>query len=322
MEILVPLSNLEYVKSYLIAGADEFYMGFHDEMWENLFGKYADINRMSGFGIRANPYSFNEILEVIKVVKDTGKKVFITLNANGYSKDQILYMEQHYFPVFCKLDIDGIILSDINVISSVVKHGIKPVASTMCAIYNCNIAKIYYNFGVRRMILPRDLSLKEIADICERMPDVQFEAFFMRNGCIFSDCYCLGMHRPECGATCTYTRYGIHSYCHNYSSFEDYHAVDVNDYLYRTSFHIDACAMCALYKLNEIGISSLKIVGRADDFESVCKDIALTKQNLKVMAQSKTERDYLNNMKFPSNFPQKCRIGNSCYYPEVRFHES
>lgn len=33
------------------------------------------------------------------------------------------------------------------------------------------------------------------------------------------------------------------------------------------------------------------------------------------------ERDYLDKMIFPDNFPKKCREGISCYYPEVRFNE-
>ena len=311
----------EYIDSYIEAGADELYMGFYDEKWSQKFGAYADINRMSGFNKRANPYSFEEILEVIQYVKNHGKKAFVTLNANAYSKEQIKYMEDHYFPALFNVQVDGVIMSDINAMMSAIKAGLKTVASTMCAIYNTEIANVYKNIGVKRMIFPRDLSLWEMQQICKNLPDIQFEAFFMRNGCIFSDSYCLGMHRPECGATCTYTRYGKHLYCHDYKTFEDYHDVDVNDYLYRSAFHIEACAMCALYRLKAIGINSLKIVGRADECDSVCKDIQLTKKNMEIADKCKTETEYLEKMIYPDNFPQKCRMGISCYYPEVRFKE-
>ena len=319
MKILVPLSKREYIVPYISAGADELYLGFYDEKWNNYFGQYSDINRMSGFGKRANPYSFVEIIDVIKQIKDRGKSAFVTMNANGYSQEQISYIEFYYYPLLLEAGVDGLILSDINAILSAVKFGLKPIASTMCAIYNSDIAKIYKDIGVERMILPRDLSLNEVEHICKKILDVQFEAFFMRNGCIFSDCYCLGLHRPECGATCTFTRYGLNKYYHDYKDFKDYHDVDVNDYLYRTAFHLDACAMCALYRLKKIGINSLKIVGRADDFDSVCRDIRLTKRNLEVVDKCNNENEYLENMTFPRNYPQKCRMGISCYYPEVRF---
>lgn len=319
MKILVPLSRMEYIDSYIQAGADELYLGFYDDEWNKRFGMYSDINRMSGFSKRANPYSFQQILQIIERIRSKEKKAFVTMNANGYSNEQIQFMENYYFPSLSKVKVDGLILSDINAILSAVQCGLRPVASTMCAIYNSDIAKIYNQAGVHRMILPRDLSLDELGTICKNLHNVEFEAFFMRNGCIFSDCYCLGLHRPECGATCTYTRYGINKYLHDYSNFSDFHDVDVNDYLYRTAFHLDACAMCALFRLNQIGITSLKIVGRADDCESVCRDIALTRKNLNIMQQSHSEEEYLSSMEFSQNFPQKCRMGISCYYPEVRF---
>lgn len=319
MKILIPLSKKEYIDSYVEAGADELYMGFYDVEWNKRFGEYADINRMSGFGKRANPYSFEEILDVIKIVKSTGRKAFVTINANGYSKEQIQYMETCYFPALSDAEVDGVIMSDISAMIAAIKGGLRPVASTMCGVYNTDIANVYKRIGIERMIFPRDLSLSEMEKICYALSDIQFEAFFMRNGCIFSDSYCLGMHRPECGATCTYTRYGRHSYSHDYKAFREYNDVDVNDYLYRTSFHIDACAMCALYRLKSIGVTSLKIVGRADEFEAVCKDIRLTKKNIAIANECKTETEYLERMIFPDNFPQKCRMGISCYYPEIRF---
>lgn len=322
MKILVPVSNKEYVDSYIKAGADELYLGFHDEKWEEKFGPYSDINRMSGFKKIANPYSLSQLLQIITDLKMEQKHVFVTLNANTYSSNQIKYMEKNYFPYFAETKIDGIIFSDINAMIAAKKLGLHPVASTMCSIYNSDIAEIYYRIGVRRMILPRDVSLEEIKSICKKFPDVEFEAFFMRNGCIFSDGYCLGMHREECGATCTYTSHGRSHYQHNFFSFSDHHDVDVNDYLYRTTFLKTACGMCALYRLNQAGIKSLKIVGRADNHEAICRDIALSKRNIEIMNSSNSEKEYLDKMNFPEGFPQICRMGLCCYYPEIRFESN
>lgn len=319
MNILVPLNQFEYIDPYIDAGADELYFGFYDHKWEERFGEYSDINRMSGFGKSANSYSFHEILQCIDKIKQRKKRAFVTINANGYTKNQISYMEEYYFPKLINAGVDGVILSDIDEIIAAVDKGLHPVASTMCAIYNTDIARTFFNLGVKRMILPRDLSLDELSVICRKMPDVEFEAFFMRNGCIFSDCFCLGMHRPECGATCTFTRYCRQHYEHDFKNFEDHHDVDVNDYLYRTAYHINACGMCSLYKLNEIGISSLKIVGRADNCQAVCDDIRITRRNIAIMKESSSEKEYLDHMIFPLGFPGICRMGISCYYPESRF---
>ncbi len=322
MKILAPLSNTEYIDKYIAAGADELYLGFHDDLWHQKFGQYADINRMSGFAKRANPFTFDEVLDIIKYVKNKNKSIYVTINANAYSREQIHYIKEKYFIPLKQAGIDGVILSDINIILAAIEVGLNPIASTMCAIYNEDIAMIYQECGVRRIILPRDLSLDEIRQICEKVPDMHVEAFFMRNGCIFSDSYCLGMHRKECGATCTYTRFTESVYSHDYTAFNDYTDVDVNDYLYRHAFHNDACAMCALFRLAKMGIKSLKIVGRADDWEGVYQDIKLTKENMAIMQSSASEQEYLDHMIFPGNFPQKCRVSMSCYYPEIRFNKN
>ena len=202
MKILVPLNNAELLQKYIDAGADEFYIGFHDLQWSEKFGKYADINRMSGFGMNANRYSFEEILRIAKRIKINNKSVFITLNANTYSEEQIDYILREYVPGFLETNVDGVIVSDLALAKKMLNLGVNPVASTMCSIYNSDIGNYYVANGVQRIILPRDISLAEIESISQNIYNSKIEVFFMRNGCVFSDGYCLGMHRPECGATC------------------------------------------------------------------------------------------------------------------------
>ena len=92
MKILVPLSNVEYIDKYIDAGADELYLGFHDKNWNLKFGKYADINRMSGFAERANPFSFEQLLEIIEIIKEKNKGVFIT--TSSFTRSAIQFIEK------------------------------------------------------------------------------------------------------------------------------------------------------------------------------------------------------------------------------------
>ena len=82
------------------------------------------------------------------------------------------------------------------------KYRINAVISTIAGIYNSDIAKFYWKLGVERIILPRDLSVDDIERIVTSVPDVEYEAFMMRNGCTFSDSNCLGLHRSEKSAIC------------------------------------------------------------------------------------------------------------------------
>ena len=319
MKVLVPLNNGECLERFVEAGADELYLGFYDEGWFETFGKYADINRMSGFGKNANRYNFGEMTELAKKIKAAGKSAFVTMNANCYSTAQIDYVRKNYFPAMKEAELDGLIVSDIHLAKAAHEEGIRTVASTMCAIYNEDIAAYYREAGVKRIILPRDLSLDEIASIGNAFDDMEYEVFFMRNGCVLSDCYCLGMHRKECGSTCGFLRSRPKKMITSVNSFDEKQKINQNDYLYNVHFHHDACAMCALYRMKEMGISALKIVGRADNYESVCEDIRLAKRNLQIVENSSSEKEYLDSMEFPPHAEKKCMWGYSCYYPEVRF---
>lgn len=322
MKILTPLNNLEVLDPYIRAGSDEFYLGFYDTQWFDRFGEYADINRMSGFKKYANQYTFEECITIVERIKSLGKDAFITLNANCYSKEELDYIDEHYLGALKDVGVDGIIVSELHLAEVVIAAGLVPVASTMCGIYNSDIAMAYVEHGVKRIILPRDLSLDEIESITGKLgEDIYFEAFFMRNGCSFSDAYCLGMHRQDCGgATCGWLRNTTKSIrTLKNAGFSYQHDVELNDMMYEEYFHKFSCGMCSLYRLYKAGINSLKIVGRADNCKQVCEDIALTKSNIDIMNQCDSEEEYLSKMLFPKNARKACKLGLSCYYPETRF---
>lgn len=320
MKILVPLNNEANILEYINVGADELYMGFFDLKWLKRFGKYADINRMSGFGEYANKYCFEEMIFIAKKIKKLNRSVFVTMNANSYNREQIEYIQEHYLPQIYDANMDGVIVSNLELGKVVKNYGITPVASTMCAIYNSEIAQIYKENGIKRLILPRDISLNEIQNISSKVSGLQLEIFFMRNGCFFSDCYCLGMHRPECGATCAMLRSHKKNIISTRKDFNHRHDIALNEQIYNKFFHNDACAMCALYRLIKMGVNSLKIVGRADNSHAVCKDIEITRRNIQIAESCSSEMEYLEKMIFPFNSIKNCCMGLSCYYPEVRFY--
>ena len=320
MNILAPLSNCELTNRFINAGATEFYLGFHDKKWTKKFGIYADINRMSGFGTYANSTSILELEKTINYVHACEGKIYITLNANAYNPSQINYIKENYLPII--KNADGVIVSSSSMAKLMLSWNIEPVASTMCGIYNEDIAMEYYKIGVKRMILPRDLSLSEISAIIKKFPQCRFEVFFMRNGCILSDGYCLGMHRPECGATCAMLRGKKEMLLSNMYNFREKHDTIVNSSVYRNMFFMHACGLCALYRLKKCGVHSLKIVGRADDILSLENDIRLTDSNMKIASECQNEKEYLAKMTMPMNGETICQLSMSCYYPEIRFGRS
>ncbi len=317
--ILVPLNNMDYLDAFIQAGADEFYMGFYDDEWIQEFGDYAEINRMSGFKKGANRYSFCEILENIKKIKNKNKSIYITMNSASYSKSKINKIE-YYFKMIKEAGATGVIVSTIQEVELANKYSLETVASTLCAIYNNFTSNFFKKIGATRQILPRDISLNEIEDIVKSNPKVRYEVFLMRNGCQFSDSHCLGFHRPEFGSLCGTLNRASLNIISKEKGFKKRHDIELNSILYTQYYHhISACGLCALYRFVKMGIYAYKIVGRNDMPEGICKDIEIVKKNIEIAKKCKSEDEYLEKMLIQDRSFIGCKKGLGCYYPEVRF---
>jgi putative protease len=317
VNVLVPLNDGEMLSEFVEAGAGEFYIGFHDEEWDKKFGDYADINRMSGFKKRANRYNPEEVAEIIQNVKKTGKSIYLTLNASAYSDAETDALDE-YLKFLAPRGLDGAIISDAGLIPLARKHNLIAVASAICGIYNEDVAKFYIERGCGRLILPRDIPLAQIEAIKNANPYAEYEVFIMRNGCVFSDSNCLGEHKPQCGALCSYLKRPARIQS-DLNDFKSRHDFELNYHLYKNYFFDRACGLCAIYRFIALEISAAKAVGRADSPRGVLDDVALISKNIEIAKASRSEKEYLENMIFPEDRAEVCRLGFSCYYPEIRF---
>ena len=318
MNVLVPLNNIDHIDDYIAAGAVEYYIGFYDEAWHEKFGEYADINRLTGFKKTANPYSFEEVLEIIKCVKQKGVQVYVTFNSSLYNEEQLEYIE-HYMERLKETNLDGVIVSCVELIEVANKVGIPSVISTIAGIYNSDMVRFYHDMGAKRVILPRDLSTEEIEEIIKNSPPIEYEIFMMRNGCRFSDSNCLGFHRLEKTSICACIGNAGRDLYMGGKNFKEKHAMELNDIVYTNHFHNMTCGICSIYRFVKLGINAGKIVGRSDEWQNICDDIRLIKQNVEIAKTCSSEEEYLERMIFPNGHETMCKMGLSCYYPEIRF---
>lgn len=318
MKALVPLNNVEHIDDYIEAGAGEFYLGFYDEAWHDQFGEYADINRLTGFKKNANPYNLEEVINIIEDTKKKGVMMYVTFNASVYSQAQLDYMVR-YMEMLKATSLDGVIVSCPELVEMASKLGMNVVVSTISAAYNEDTVKFYRDLGAKRIILPRDLSMDEIESIVKAVPDVEYEVFLMRNGCRYSDGNCLGFHRSEMSAICGCLGGAHRTLQYEKNDFKTRHEVELNDILYTKFFHSNACGLCSVYRFVKMGIAAGKIVGRSDEWQYICRDINLIKQNVEIAKKCESEEEYLDKMILPEDEAMMCKLGLSCYYPEVRF---
>lgn len=309
---LVPLNHFDAAESYVAAGARELYVGFYDPAWFARFGDYADLNRMSGFRFEANAYSFQELLAVLPYLRSLGASVYVTFNTAAYSVSMEPWL-RWYFGQLAQAGATGVILSGPELIDAAHECGLQAVASTMCAIYNERIAQLYVQWGIDRIILPRDLSLDELRGIITANPEVQYEVFLMRNGCIFSDSHCLGMHGMGRGALCGELRQAQRSSCSRLNTS----AVEHTGSLYCNEFHTYACGLCALWDFEQMGTNAYKIVGRGDIAAAIVEDIELVSANIRIAQQCTSRAEYLQRMEHGPYAGDICDRRLNCYYPEV-----
>lgn len=312
MKILAPLRSFDQLDVFIKAGANEFYFGFDDDEWNKKFGSIIDLNRMSAMKEKANKFLKSDVPIVINHIHRRGCQCFLVLNGNVYSKEQIEYLEQ--FLLSLEEKPDGIIFSDLQLIKGIINAGMQPVASTMCAIYNNDILSVYKALGVKRFILPRELTLQEINQLIRLNSDIQIEAFLMRNGCMFSDSNCLGVHRGFFGGVCGFIRNSDYQLISN-EPIEKLQYYHYRHFLYNEAMLSNACGLCAIYRLIKMDVYAVKIVGRADRTEEILKDIKATHKNIEIALKSKSEKEFLNKMYLPNRWKMVC--GMSCYYPEI-----
>ena len=319
MKILTPLNSINNLGTLIKNGANEFYCGFYDNKWEAKFGEHSGINRMSEFKDRANSFTFEALIKLNQKINELGGSLFLTINSLGYSEQQYSFIDSKYFKRLKTLNIGGVIVSDHKVAKLAQSNGISAVASTICGVYNSDIANYYLDLGVKRIILPRDLSLRDIDEITKKLPGVEFEVFLMRNGCIFSDSHCLSFHGIAGGSLCTVLRKSEKKLYNLNEDFESKNMMAWNNLVYCSAYHIHACGLCAIYRLIQFGITAVKIVGRSEPGEQISEDVALVSKNIGIAKKCTSENEYLRKMIFPKNRDLICSKALSCYYPEIRF---
>ena len=207
MAVLVPLNDADALVRLAQAGVGEVYVGFHDEGWEERFAG-AELNRMSGFGREANPFDFAQMRAQLARARTLGMRAFVCFNASHYSAEQAAFIERRYLAGIAEAGGEGVILSGQALVRAAREAGLGAVISTVAGVFNERLAAYYRDLGATRVILPRDLSADEIEGVVRAVPELEYEVFLMRNGCMFSDSHCLGCHRAGAPSLCTSLRTG------------------------------------------------------------------------------------------------------------------
>lgn len=320
MKIFAPLKNAENIIALAQAGADEFYCGYVHEKWHNKFGKEVEINRRSFCGDMANFINLSHLEKAVVIAHENNCKVLLALNHHQFINAQL---DDVYASIkeFHDINGDGVILADLNAIKYAKELGLFVAASTDLNIYNAESVKFFYDMDVDRIIVSRDISLRDIESIRNIIPNIEIETFMINGPCKFSDSLCFPLHSTKHGAFCRYLSKCQYTYLafdqHELSEkekgvFKDTFGLYLNDYMN------SSCGLCAIWKLINIGVNACKVVGRVLPVERIIKEICLIKNNIEIAINCQTQEEYINKMIKPFEADQ-CKHGYQCFYAENQY---
>lgn len=176
LELLIPAGSLDVLKTAVLYGADAVYLGGE------------------AFGLRAKAKNFTneEIKEGIAFAHERGVKVYITANIFAHNDD--LAGVEEYFTELKEIKPDALIISDPGVfeIARRILPEMEIHISTQANNTNYGTFLFWYKQGAKRVVTARELSLKEIREIREHIPeDMEIESFIHGAMCISYSGRCL-----------------------------------------------------------------------------------------------------------------------------------
>lgn len=175
LELLSPAGDMSKLKTAFYYGADAVYIG----------GKSMSLRALAG------NFTDEEIVEAVNYAHSINKKVYVTVNIFGRNGD--IEKAEQYFKFLESTGVDGAIVSDTGLIylAREVAPNLPINLSTQANTLNYKTVEFWKNQGVKRVILARELSLKEIKEINEKVPDIEIETFIHGAMCIAYSGRCL-----------------------------------------------------------------------------------------------------------------------------------
>ena len=257
LELLAPAKNLACGMAAISHGADAVYIG------------------ASKFGARAAAgNSLEDIAGLCVYAHQYGAKVYVTVNTIIY--DEELDKTYELLQELKRIHVDAILVQDMALVGYCQKIGLPIHASTQTDNRDAQKVEWLHQLGFRRAVLARELSLEEMREIHDRVPDIELEAFVHGALCVsysglcYASQFCMNRsaNRGECAQMCRLK----------------YTLVDQTGIMFDRPKHYlslkDMCRLDYLEDMSDAGIVSFKIEGRLKNVDYVKNVVAAYSQKL------------------------------------------
>ena len=251
LEILSPVGDMERLYAALDFGADAVYLG----------------GTMFGMRAQSAKFDFESLKSACDEAHSRGKRLYLTCNT--LPRNNEIPLLEGFIKDACAAGVDALITTDIGIFMMIkrIAPDMEIHVSTQAGIVNYAAAREFYEMGAKRVVLARELSLDEIAEIRAKTPkDLEIEVFVHGAMCMSFSGRCLisqyltdrDPNRGQCAQPCRW----------NYTLMEEkrpgeYYPVieeEQGSYILNAK---DLCMIDHIDKLAEAGVDSFKIEGRA-----------------------------------------------------------
>ena len=324
MKIVAGLGSIDEYETFVKAGADEFFCGYVPFSWAEKYGVIHPLNRREVLFYNVQIGSMSELQILKKMVDYYGKPVELTFNSIYYTGEQ--------YPVIAEIitqcmaaGFENFIIADpalmLYLRQQKINCGIHLSGET--AEVNRGMLEQMLPFGIRRVIFHRKNSLEDMQS-CIKEADFphEYEAFILNELCHFSGAFCNSLHCDELTHLCRvpYELGNLHKKEETDAAQKDVAETDRIQGKEGKGLPLDedgyltgstGCGLCALYRMKQVGITHLKLVGRGNYSDFMEKDIRQLRKALDILENSDSEAQYQKKMK-ASLFPDGC--SQNCYY--------
>ena len=253
VELLLPAGNIEKLDYAINYGADAVYMGMVDFSLRTM--RKGDV------------ITEENLKRAVDLAHSYGKKVYMTLNIYAYDEDiNNLYK---YIDLIKDAKPDALIVSDFGILN-IIKNKLPDIdlhISTQTNTLNSEAVKFWRDFGASRVILARELSIKQIAQIRKNVPDIELEAFVhgaqcvsLSGRCLLSDYFTNGERKANhgnCSQPCRWSYKLVES-----TRPDQYYEINQDERGAHILSPKDLCLVEYLSQMIDAGIDSFKVEGR------------------------------------------------------------